>query len=144
MRPVSPYAVSKSLQDLIAQLYHQIYGLNIIITRMFTYNNPRRLNLFQSSFCFSTAKIEKGKQKILSHGNLNSIRTYLDLNDAINAYCLTVAKGKIERFIILEEITIKSWQSSKEISKFANKKSSAKRIKNCYVLKMLLYKYLLL
>ena len=39
MRPVSPYAVSKSFQDLLSQLYHQVYGLNIIITRMFTYNN---------------------------------------------------------------------------------------------------------
>jgi len=95
MRPVSPYAVSKSFQDLLSQLYHQVYGLNIIITRMFTYNNPRRLNLFQSAFASQISKIEKGKQKILSHGNLNSIRTFLDLNDAMEAYWTTAKKGKV-------------------------------------------------
>jgi len=95
MRPVSPYAVSKSFQDLLSQLYYQVYGLNIIITRMFTYNNPRRLNLFQSAFASQISKIEKGKQKILSHGNLNSIRTFLDLNDAMEAYWTTAKKGKV-------------------------------------------------
>ena len=95
MRPVSPYAVSKSFQDLLSQLYIQVYGLNIIITRMFTYNNPRRLNLFQSSFASQISKIEKGKQKILSHGNLNSIRSFLDLHDAMEAYWVTAKKGKV-------------------------------------------------
>lgn len=95
MRPVSPYAVSKSFQDLLSQLYHQVYGLNIIITRMFTYNNPRRLNLFQSAFASQISKIEKGKQKILSHGNLNSIRSFLDLNDGMEAYWATAKKGKV-------------------------------------------------
>ena len=63
MKPVSPYAVSKAFQDLLSQLYHEVYGLNIIITRMFTYNNPRRLNLFQSAFASQIVEIEKGKKK---------------------------------------------------------------------------------
>jgi GDP-4-dehydro-6-deoxy-D-mannose reductase len=95
IKPVSPYAVSKSFQDLLSQLYHQVYGLNIIITRMFTYNNPRRLNLFQSAFASQISKIESGKQKVLFHGNLNSIRSFLDLNDAMEAYWVTARKGKV-------------------------------------------------
>lgn len=123
MRPVSPYAVSKSFQDLSAQLYHQIYGLNIIITRMFTYNNPRRLNLFQSSFASQIAKIEKGKQKILFHGNLNSIRTYLDLNDAINAYWLTAKKGRVgEIYNIGGNKSVKVGDVLKKLLKFSDKK----------------------
>ena len=70
MKPVSPYAISKAFQDLSVQLYREIYNLNTIITRMFTYMNPRRTNLFQSSFASQIAKIEKGKQKFLYHGNL--------------------------------------------------------------------------
>ena len=46
MRPVSPYALSKTYQDMAAQLYYKIYGLNIIITRMFTYVNPRKIIYF--------------------------------------------------------------------------------------------------
>ena len=95
MRPVSPYAVSKAYQDLGAQLYFKVYNLNIIITRMFTYINPRRNNLFQSAFASQIIKIKKDKNKILKHGNLKSIRTSLSLHDAMTAYWLTAKRGKI-------------------------------------------------
>ena len=70
MRPVSPYALSKTYQDMAAQLYYKIYGLNIIITRMFTYVNPRRNNLFQSAFAKQIIDIKNKKNNILKHGNL--------------------------------------------------------------------------
>ena len=95
IRPVSPYAVSKAYQDLCAQLYSKIYNLNIIITRMFTYINSRRNNLFQSTFASQIIKMKTKKDKILKHGNLKSIRTSLSLNDAMNAYWLVAKKGKI-------------------------------------------------
>ena len=95
LSPVSPYAVSKTFQDLLSQLYYKVYGLNIIITRMFTYNNPRRLNLFQSAFASQISQIEKGNQKVLSHGNLNSIRSFLDLDDGMKAYWATAKKGRV-------------------------------------------------
>ena len=95
IRPVSPYAVSKAYQDLCAQLYSKIYNLNIIITRMFTYINSRRNNLFQSAFASQIIKMKTKKDKILKHGNLKSIRTSLSLNDAMNAYWLAAKKGKI-------------------------------------------------
>ena len=95
IRPVSPYAVSKAYQDLCAQLYSKIYNLNIIITRMFTYINSRRNNLFQSAFASQIIKMKTKKDKILKHGNLKSVRTSLSLNDAMNAYWLVAKKGKI-------------------------------------------------
>ena len=42
---------------------------------------------------FST--IEKGRKKILVHGNLNSTRTIIDTEDAMSAYWLVAKKGKI-------------------------------------------------
>jgi len=95
IRPVSPYAVSKAYQDLCAQLYSKIYNLNIIITRMFTYVNPRRNNLFQSAFALQIVKMKKNKNKILKHGNLKSVRTSLSLDDAMSAYWSTAKKGKV-------------------------------------------------
>ena len=95
MRPVSPYAVSKAFQDLISQVYCKSYGLNIIITRMFSYTNARRKNLFMSAFADQIAKIEMGKIKKLKHGNLNSVRCFQDIDDAMNAYWLTAKYGKI-------------------------------------------------
>lgn len=95
MSPQSPYAVSKCFQDLLAQVYFKCYKQKIIITRMFSYTNARRLNLFQTAFANQIALIEKKKQKYLKHGNLESIRTFIDIKDAMNAYWLTAKKGKI-------------------------------------------------
>lgn len=95
INPNNPYAVSKTFQDLLAQVYIKTYNLNIIITRMFTYINPRRLNLFATHWASQIAKIEKGKKKILKHGNLNSTRTLIDIDDATNAYWLAATRGKI-------------------------------------------------
>ena len=95
IQPENPYAVSKTFQDLLAQNYRAIFNMNIIITRMFTYINPRRINLFASHWAFQIAQIENGFKKKLLHGNLESTRTILDIDDAMNAYWLTAKKGKI-------------------------------------------------
>ena len=93
--PINPYAASKAYQDTISQIYQKSFGMNIIITRMFSYTNARRTNLFQTSFANQIIKISQKKQKILKHGNLKSVRTFLDIDDAMNAYWLTAKKGKI-------------------------------------------------
>lgn len=93
--PASPYAISKTFQDLLAQNYRLNYGLNIIITRMFTYINPRRFNLFASYWALQIAQIEKGIKKNLKHGNLDSIRTLLSIEDMCEGYYFAAVKGKI-------------------------------------------------
>ena len=100
MRPISPYAVSKCFQDLLSQVYYKSYKLNIIITRMFSYTNSRRYTLFQSAFAKQIAEIEKNKKKYLFHGNLESIRTFIDIDDAMSAYWLTAKRGKIGEIYI--------------------------------------------
>lgn len=86
LRPVSPYAVSKTAQDLLGYSYFASYGMRIMRTRMFTYFNPRRLDLFATSFAKQVAWIEAGLQKELVHGNLDSVRTFIDVRDAVRAY----------------------------------------------------------
>ncbi len=93
--PANPYAVSKTFQDLLAQNYIQNFNFKIIITRMFSYINSRRLSLFASSWAKQIVDIEKGKKKILTHGNLNSIRTIISTYDMCNAYYLAAKKGVI-------------------------------------------------
>ncbi|MDB4083866.1 GDP-mannose 4,6-dehydratase [Candidatus Pelagibacter sp.] len=95
IQPANPYSLSKTFQDLAAQTYFKNYEMNIIITRMFSYTNARRDDLFQTAFAKQVVAIERGKQKILYHGNLKSIRTFMDAEDAMEAYWLTAVKGKI-------------------------------------------------
>ena len=93
--PINPYAVSKLFQDFIAQVYIKSFNFKIIITRMFSYTNPRRDNLFQTSFAKQISLIEKGKLGTLKHGNLQSVRNFIDIDDAMEAYWLAAKKGKI-------------------------------------------------
>jgi GDP-mannose 4,6-dehydratase len=86
LRPVSPYAVSKVAQDLLGWSYFVSHGMRIIRTRMFTYLNPRREDLFASAFAKQVALIECGRQDDLAHGNLDSVRTIIDVRDAMRAY----------------------------------------------------------
>ena len=86
LRPVSPYAVSKTAQDLLGWSYFVSYKMKIIRTRMFAYLNPRRTDLFATSFAKQIAWIEQGLQKELTHGNLDSVRTLIDIRDAMRSY----------------------------------------------------------
>lgn len=86
MLPASPYAVSKVAQDLLGFSYFKAYNMRIVRTRMFTYLNPRRTDLFATSFARQVARIEAGLQKEMVHGNLDSVRTIIDVRDAMRAY----------------------------------------------------------
>tara|TARA_A100001011_G_C14237021_1_gene811498 strand:- start:439 stop:1425 length:987 start_codon:yes stop_codon:yes gene_type:complete len=112
-KPASPYALSKAFQDLLAQVYSNVYKQKIIITRMFSYVNPKRTNLFQTSFADQIIKYElkNNSKKFLFHGNLNSVRTFIDIKDAMRAYWMVAIKGKIGRIYNIggkEVVTVKN------------------------------------
>ncbi len=86
LRPSSPYAVSKTTQDHLGFAYWRCYGMRIIRTRMFAYFNPRRTDLFATSFARQVALVEAGLQSELLHGNLDSVRTMIDVRDAMESY----------------------------------------------------------
>ena len=94
LNPASPYAVSKVAQDLLGYSYFVSYGMKIIRTRMFAYLNPRRKDLFATSFAMQVARIEAGLQKELLHGNLDSVRTIIDVRDAMESYWVALVKGR--------------------------------------------------
>jgi len=58
---------------------------------MFAYFNPRRSDLFATSFAKQVALIEVGKLEELRHGNLDSVRTLIDVRDAMSAYWAAAA-----------------------------------------------------
>lgn len=86
--PASPYAISKVGTDLIGRHYAEAYDMNIQVTRMFTHTGPRRGDVFhESSFAKQIAMIETGQIPPAVHvGNLDSLRTYADVRDAVRAY----------------------------------------------------------
>jgi GDP-4-dehydro-6-deoxy-D-mannose reductase len=96
LRPLSPYAVSKVSQDMLAYQYHQSYGLDVVRTRGFNHTGPRRGSVFVcSNFAFQIASIELGRQEpVLRVGNLEARRDFTDVRDMVRAYALALEKGK--------------------------------------------------
>ena len=129
--PINPYAVTKVFQDLMSQVYQKTFGLNIIVTRMFSYMNARRNNLFQTAFANQIAAIERGKLKYLRHGNLKSKRTIIDTHDAMEAYWLAAKKGKIgEIYNICGSQKISVNHFLKKLISFSNKNIKCRLDKN--------------
>ncbi|MCI8299536.1 MAG: GDP-mannose 4,6-dehydratase [Lachnospiraceae bacterium] len=95
--PASPYAISKVGTDLIGRYYAQAYGMNIMTTRMFTHTGPRRGDVFhESTFAKQIAMIEQGLiEPEVKVGNLDSLRTYADVRDAVRAYYMLVTVNPI-------------------------------------------------
>ena len=89
IRAANPYSISKVGHDLMSQYYYNAYGMKIITTRMFSHEGARRGKEFAvSSFAHQIAKGEKGGIYVVKHGNLDSVRTYSHIDDAIEAYWL--------------------------------------------------------
>ncbi|MCX6563814.1 MAG: GDP-mannose 4,6-dehydratase [Candidatus Aminicenantes bacterium] len=96
LRPLSPYAVSKVAQDLLAYQYFMSYGIKTVRTRGFNHTGPRRGDVFvTSNFAKQIAEIEKGKKKPVIHvGNLEAKRDFTDVRDMVRAYWLAADKGE--------------------------------------------------
>jgi GDPmannose 4,6-dehydratase len=97
VHPASPYAISKVGTDLLGRYYAEAYGMTVITTRMFTHTGPRRGDVFsESTFAKQIAMIEAGLQEpVIYVGNLESLRTYADVRDAVKAYYMLVTKNPI-------------------------------------------------
>lgn len=95
--PASPYAISKTGTDLIGRFHAEAYGQKVLVTRMFTHTGPRRGDIFaESSFAKQIAMIEKGLiPPMVKTGNLNSLRTWSDVRDAVRAYYMLVTINPI-------------------------------------------------
>ena len=90
--PASPYAISKVGTDLVGRYYAEAYGMCVMTTRMFTHTGPRRGDVFaESTFAKQIAMIEKGIiPPVVKTGNLDSLRTWADVRDAVHAYYMLV------------------------------------------------------
>jgi len=88
IHPASPYAISKCGTDLLGKYYAEAFDMQIMTTRMFTHTGPRRGDVFhESTFAKQIAMIEAGLQEPKIYvGNLQSLRTYADVRDAVKAY----------------------------------------------------------
>jgi GDP-D-mannose dehydratase len=130
LRPASPYAVSKVGQDRLSYQYNKSYGIKTVISRAFTHTGPRRGDVFaESTFAKQIAEIENGKREpVVNVGNLDSVRTFLDVRDIVHAYWLLTEKCDYgEAYNIGGKTTMKVGEMLDIMIKMSNKKISIKQ-----------------
>lgn len=95
--PASPYAISKVGTDLIGRYYGEAYNMKVMTTRMFTHTGPRRGDVFaESTFAKQVALIENNLiPPVVKTGNLDSLRTWADVRDAVRAYYMLVTMNPV-------------------------------------------------
>ena len=111
LRPASPYAVSKVGEDMLALQYWSSWKIKTIRSRMFTHTGPRRGEVFVvSNFARQVAMIEAElAEPVVKVGNLDSVRTFSDVRDAVRAYWLLVNKcqpGEVYNIGGVETMTV--------------------------------------
>ncbi|MGH9023277.1 MAG: GDP-mannose 4,6-dehydratase [Acidimicrobiia bacterium] len=96
LRPLSPYAVSKVTQDLLAWQYHRSFGLRVVRTRAFTPAGPRRAAVFvTTNYAKQLAETEAGlRPPVLEVGSLEAKRDWHDVRDTVRAYWLAAFEGE--------------------------------------------------
>jgi GDP-4-dehydro-6-deoxy-D-mannose reductase len=96
LRPASPYALSKVMQDYHAVFCHQAYGTRVIRTRAFNMTGPGQAPQFVvSDFARQIAEIEAGEREpVIRVGNLEARRDFADVRDLVGAYWLLVQNGE--------------------------------------------------
>ena len=93
LRPASPYGVSKVASSALALLYHRAFDIRVVVVRPFFVIGPRKTGDVCSSFAQSIVAVERGEQTSLNVGNLETIRDFLDAEDALRALWLLAEKG---------------------------------------------------
>ena len=94
LRPVNPYAVTKIAQDLIGYVYFRSYGVNVIRTRAFNHEGPRRPNVFGISwYAYQVARLEASmsdKAPVVLTGHVDDKRNFTHVLDTAEAYRLAM------------------------------------------------------
>ena len=119
LRPVNPYAVTKIAQDLIGFVYFRSYGLNVIRTRAFNHEGPRRENVFGIPwYAYQIARVEAGLQKPeLRVGHIDDRRNFTHVADMVRAYWLAMEKLPAGELFLLgseDERSIHTFRSALE------------------------------
>lgn len=93
LEPLSPYGVSKAGANLLASVYARAYQMEIVRVRPFFVIGPGQAQNVCAEFARRIAEIEEGFADVLTVGNLEAVRDFVDVRDAIHALGLLAEKG---------------------------------------------------
>jgi GDP-4-dehydro-6-deoxy-D-mannose reductase len=94
--PVNPYAFTKIAGELLARFYSRIEGLDIVCARPFPHTGPgQSADFVCPDWALQIAEIEKeDREPVISVGNTDIQRDFLDVRDVVRAYVALMEKGR--------------------------------------------------
>lgn len=95
LAPISPYAVSKVVQDLLGLQFYLHHYLSIVRVRPFNHIGPRQSpNFVVSAFASQIVALEERGGGEMLVGNLENLREFTDVRNMVVAYLLALQKCK--------------------------------------------------
>jgi len=96
LRPITPYGVSKVMTEDLGYQYFVNFGLQVYLPRLFIHlgtGHPPATAV--QNFARQISLIKKGTiDPIISVGNLNTARDFIDVRDGVNGILEVLDKGK--------------------------------------------------
>lgn len=119
--PTNPYAATKASAELLATSYYHSYKMPITITRGNNVYGPKQ---YEEKLIPKFIELLKNGKKVTIHGNGNCLRSFLYIDDTVDAFVKILEKGK------LGEIYNIGCNNGMEYSVLDVSKKLIKRIKN--------------
>lgn len=91
LRPANPYAVSKASAELLARVYADAHGLDLVVARPFSHSGPGQRPIFLLSNLArqaATGRREGVARLEVVTGNPDTRRDFTDVRDVVRAYRL--------------------------------------------------------
>jgi GDP-4-dehydro-6-deoxy-D-mannose reductase len=95
-RPLTPYAVSKSAQEILGLRFFLAEKLPVFLVRSFNHTGPgQEPSYVCSSFARQVAEIEAGRREPpIRVGNLEARRDFTDVRDIVRGYARILERGR--------------------------------------------------
>lgn len=97
LKPTSPYAIARVSQEMLAKLYVDFFGYNIVMTRSFNHIGPWQDERFVvPSFIKRIREIKESglAEGVIETGNISVVRDFIDVRDVVKAYYILLTKAK--------------------------------------------------
>ena len=95
-KPLTPYAVSKTSQEILGRRSFWAGELPVYLTRSFNHTGPGQTESYvSSSFARQIAEVERGtREPVIRVGNLSARRDLTDVRDVVVAYAAILERGQ--------------------------------------------------
>lgn len=92
--PSNGYGITKAAQGMFAALFARVFALDTIHVRPFAIVGPGKQGDALADFCRGVIAIERGSKTVLTVGNIEAVRDFVDVRDCVSALLLIAEKGE--------------------------------------------------